>query len=571
MSLRDYKGIKKFGHGLGHGHVHEKINTAAMSLLILVCCFFVWEYASASSGNLWLVLPQPTKIFATFFTRFDRILFHAFATFQEMIAALFLAMIASIPLVAAMSRLRLLGGAVQIFFILFQSIPAFCLSPLLVMWFGWGVTTIVLPTALMMLFPITLSIYRGLYAAPEALTEYFRFHQATKSQLFFKLQLPYALPYFFSGLRIALAMSGIGAIAGEWAGAERGLGVLMIESRQSMDFEMTFAALFALILMTVTLYLMGIFFEKRSKSMYKTVASILFAIALSCSSCQQQTPQTHGEAVHLVLDWLPNPNHVPLYAGQKLHFFEEEGIALKITKADALDPLQPLLVGRVDLVISYFPRTMAACMKSASVKMVGKLIQEPLDSVIVLDESPIRKPEDLSGKLVGLSDSHFTTGFFQALFSQYGKEPPKKQNVNFDLATALISKQVDAIYGAFWNIEPEQIASFGIQTRSFPVTAFGVPDYDELVIVAASNTKWSSDEFVQRFQRALQKSIDYSIAHPDEAFELYMQANPDKGDKIRSWEEKAWKKTIPTLATSQQFSKEQMETFMSWLKKMNIL
>ncbi|MDB6080925.1 MAG: hypothetical protein JWO53_197, partial [Chlamydiia bacterium] len=339
---------------------------ALVGVLVVGCLFGIWEYMTTRSQDFCLLLPPPSQIFTAFYDRFDRILFHTLATAQEMLGSIALALISSLPLVWVMVRFRSLGKVIQTLFVLFQSIPTFCLAPLMVMWFGWSFTAVIVPSSLMMLFPLTLSIYKGLEAPSEQFVEYFHFHDATPWQLFTKLQLPSALPYFFSGLRIALAISGIGAIIGEWSGARAGLGILMIETRQSMDYEMTFAALFALVLLTMSFYIVGIFFEKRCWSMYKSIFSskavtmmLLLFLAVSCSSEKEREPT--DRSVNLMLDWLPNPNHVPLYAGKSLNFFKDEGIDLTLSKAASLDPLQPLTSRQMDLVISYFPRTILGC------------------------------------------------------------------------------------------------------------------------------------------------------------------------------------------------------------------
>jgi NitT/TauT family transport system substrate-binding protein len=535
----------------------------------------LWEYLARAREDLILILPPPSSIIETFFCRFDRIFFHAKATFSEMMGALFIALFTALPLVWCMVRFQSVNTLVQGLFIIFQSLPTFCLAPILIMWFGWGLLAIIIPSSLMMLFPLTMSIYKGLQAARPEFIDYFHLHGATKSQIFIKLQVPFALPSLFAGLRIALTISGIGAIVGEWVGAQKGLGVLMIESRQSLDIEMTFAALLALCIMTVGLYLIGIYFETRCWPMYRTICYFLrgkfgivssfLAISIILSACTKVEPKaSSGNECRLMFDWMPNPIHVPFFVGKKMKFFEEEHIDLSFSKALALDPLQPLATGQMDLVISYFPRTLAACVKGAELKIIGKLIGEPLDCFVVLEGSGIKTPIDLSGKLVGLADSHFTSFYFNFLVSNVTTIPPRKQNVNFDLVTALAAKQVDAIYGAFWNIEPEQLEAMGLKTRYFSVTEFGVPPYDELVIVSKRNTRFASKDFTERFQKALQKSIDFCLKNPKEAFDIYIAENPDKGPKVLKWEEKAFKRTLQVYARSQKFSEDRVKAFVQW-------
>jgi len=553
----------------------KKKHLIFMWLLFLFFGVVGWEWISLTSPEIALVLPAPSSIVATLISRFDRLFFHAQITFHEMIASLFIALVATLPLVWAMVTFRSVSSAVQVLFILFQSVPTFCLAPLLVMWFGWNSMTIIIPSSLMMLFPLTVSIYKGLGAPEVTYFDYFRLNEATRWQVFTKLQLPFALPYFFSGLRIALTISGIGALVGEWVAGNAGLGVLMIESRQSMDFEMTFAALSLLSVMTVGLYLLGIFFENRCWDMYRAISSLFRVRAMhlcacaallgSFTSCQrEEKPEAQNKAVNLMLDWMPNPDHVPLYVGQKLSFFADENINLNLVKPTSCDPLQPLASKQMDLVISYFPRTIAACVKGVGFTIIGKLIQEPLDCMVVLEDGKIKNPCDLSGHTIGFSDCHFTSAYLDMILSEQTNTPVKKQNVNFDLVTALATKQVDAIYGAAWNVEPEQLATMGFRARFFVVSEFGVPPYDELIFVARSGTRCAEADFIERFDRAMQKSIDYCLEHPQDAFEIYMAQNPDKGPKTRIWEERSWRRTLPVLARSQKFSEKRVKAFITW-------
>jgi NitT/TauT family transport system substrate-binding protein len=535
-----------------------------------------WEWVSKNSRDIALVLPAPSSIAHTLIFRFDRLFFHASITFHEMTASLLIALVATLPLVWAMVTFPSVSSAVGILFIIFQSVPTFCLAPLLVMWFGWNSMTIIIPSSLMMLFPLTVSIYKGLHAPLATYFDYFRLNKATGWQIFTKLQLPFALPYFFAGLRIALTISGIGALVGEWVAGNAGLGVLMIESRQSMDFEMTFAALSMLSVMTIGLYLVGIFFENRCWDMYRAICSVFRAKRATATlvaagslfvatSCQhEEKPEAKTGVVNLMLDWMPNPDHVPLYVGQKLAFFADENIELNLVKPTSCDPLQPLATKQMDLVISYFPRTITACVKGVGVKIIGKLIQEPLDCIVVLEEGTIKNPCDLSGRTIGFSDSHFTSAYLDMILAEQTNSPIKKQNVNFDLVTALATKQVDAIYGAAWNVEPEQLATMGFRTRFFVVSEFGVPPYDELIFVARAGSKCGDADFIERFDRAMQKSIDYCLEHPQDAFEIYMAQNPDKGPKTRIWEERAWRRTLSVLARSQQFSEKRVKDFIAW-------
>ena len=211
-------------------------------------------------------------IFQRLLEQHDRFLFHSKATFIEMLGGLLLAALIAFPLGWGMSRMRLLKSIFQPFFILLQCLPMFAMAPLMILWFGWSYTAILIPTMLMILFPLTITIYKGLNRTPKGLLEYFQLNQATPWQTFTKLKIPYALPTIFAGLRISAATAGVGAIAGELAGAQQGLGVLLSEHRRNIDIEGIFAALICLLLLTFTFYSAIVLLEKiTSRKGYESV------------------------------------------------------------------------------------------------------------------------------------------------------------------------------------------------------------------------------------------------------------------------------------------------------------
>jgi len=217
----------------------------------------------------------------------------------------------------------------------------------MVLWFDWSYLAVVVPTALMIFFPLTMNLYKGLVATPKHLLDFFQLHGASSSQQFWKLRLPWAIPYLWAGLRISAAVAGIGAVAGEWAGAQSGLGVMMLESRRAAEIDMMFGALFCLTAMSLALYLLILFFEKKNIR-FRQIA--LVAVAVIMTGCQSN----ETEKTRLVLDWLPNPNHVPLYVGIAKGYFKDAGIDLEIKKIqDPSDPIPLLVSKQTDLAVSY--------------------------------------------------------------------------------------------------------------------------------------------------------------------------------------------------------------------------
>ncbi len=495
---------------------------------------------------------------------------HTLVTVKEMCFGFLLALSASFPLAWTMMRYERSRSLLQPLFIMVQCIPMFALAPIMVIWFGWGFTAIVIPTALMIFFPLTLNIYQGLRSTPEDLIEFFHANQATSWQTFFKLRLPWALPHIFSGLKISAAISGVSAVAGEWAGAQNGLGVLMLESRRNTDLEITFGALLCLTMISTSLYLFILGCEKialpprKWNVPFKTAFALLIGcmglFLFGCDQLKKDGPQTR-----LMLDWLPNPNHVPFYVGLEKGFFSEEGIALKIQKNhDGGGGISYLVSRRADLLINHMPGTLKACERGAQLKMVALLIKEPLCGLTYREDLAISAPQQLSGTsfgyCIGLPDIDFLN-----FLLNYGKiQPSEKKNVSVDLVSAMCTKSVDFIFGGFWNIEPAQLRSLGIETKTFKTQELGVPRYYEMIVLANADTYHGSSAFTIPFQRALQKSIDFCKTYPDEAFECYLKHNPDRSSKTIAWQQEAWQLTFPLLAQNQTIDQKLVKDFYLW-------
>lgn len=538
----------------------------------------LWEVCSqVAQEKLVFVLPPPSNIILTVYEKADRFLFHTLVTTREMAGGFLIAFLVAFPLAWGMVHWTGMRLVLQPLFILTQSIPMFALAPIMVIWFGWSYTAIVIPTALMIFFPLTLNMYQGFRATPMHLIDYFRVNGATEWQLFYKLRLPYAIPHIFAGFRISAAVAGIGAVAGEWAGAQAGLGLLMLESRRGADLEVTFGALLCLTALSLTLYGVVTAVEQlihpktlrsiRSMARKSMITGTLIIFSLLLTSCQQPAPKTR-----LLLDWLPNPDHVPLYVGIEKGFFSGEEIELDILKVrDPSDVVPFLTSGQAEIGISYMTRTMRSMARGARVKVIGSLIDEPLSCIIVPKDSHIHTVKDLDGCVIGLCGSGFGTTFIDALFARKEIAAKSKKIVSFDLVAALGTAQVDAIYEGYWNIESEHLASLGYPTRYFKLEEFGIPNYHELIFLAPEKAKEAKPEFVERFQRALQKSIDFSRDHPDEAFEIYLAANPDKFEKTQTWERNSWELTRTALAKRQGRDDKLWKNLYQWMLEEGML
>ncbi len=536
-----------------------KNNNAWLPALAFIGMLLFWEVAVLSFSDYAFVLPAPSAIAQRIFERWDRFLFHTRITVGEMAGGIFFAFTAAFPLAWMMWVWGSARRILQPLFVIIQCIPMFTLAPIMVIWFGWSYTAIVVPTALMIFFPLTMNIYQGLKSVPKHMIDYFRLNGATRWQIFTKLQLPWAVPHIFAGFRISTAIAGIGAVAGEWAGAQAGLGLLMIESRRATDLTTTFGALFCVAFISLSVYGLTALFEKRF--IFRKVLPLLLALFLF-QGCQSQDK---GET-RLLLDWLPNPNHVPLYVGIENGYFAEQGINLTIRKLqDPSDTVAYLTSRQADLVVYYMPNVIRANHRGAGLKPVGVLFKESLNGIIYRSNIGIATIDDLNNKKIGYCVDGTQAKTLNYIFKTNEISPNATLNVNFDLVSALGTGQVDALYGAYWNIECEHLRSLGVETEHFTLKELGFPNYYELIVLAKEGTPMAEEGFRSRFQEALQQSIVFCKEHPREAFSVYQRQNPDKSPETLGWELEAWKKTVQLLASDQQFDWNEWEIYRAWM------
>ncbi|KIC74711.1 putative thiamine biosynthesis protein [Neochlamydia sp. EPS4] len=539
---------------------------ACLSFIILCC---LWELTSQYFIQYQFVLPSLSSIVVQMWQSSDLLIMNSKVTLREMAGGFLLALIMAFPLAWIMYLYKSARTVLQPFFVGLQSIPMFTLAPIMIVWFGWSDMSIILPTALMIFFPLTLNIYQGLMSTPQDLLDYFHINQATRWQTFSKLQLPYSLPHIFAGFRIAAAGAGIGAIAGEWAGAQSGLGVLMLKSRRATELEITFGALLCLIMVSLWLYSVIAYTEYRYKK-HQTLKGWVIGLLLTfigiigAFPSSMQTVLPKKQVLRLLLDWFPNSNHVPIYAGVQRKIFAKHGIQLQIIELnDPSDSVPYITSGKADLALYYLPDLIQAQQKGADVKLAGVLVGQPLNSFIFRQGEGISSPKDLSGKIIGYSLGGNNLKVLQRLLHANNLLPKKLINVNFDLVTLLANRQVDVIYGAFWNIEGEHLKALNIKNSYFQVTQLGHPVYSELIFISRHDFNR-----LEAFKLAMQESIDYCKAYPEEAFELYAHCHPEKSAATFRWEKQAWLNTVPTLAESQQISRQEWAYLKRWMEEL---
>ncbi len=294
--------------------------------------------------------------------------------------------------------------------------------------------------------------------------------------------------------------------------------------------------------------------------MKRLLLPILLAVLTTLSM-----PAHAADKITVMLDWFVNPDHGPLFVAKERGEFARRGLEVElIAPADANLPPKLVAAGRADLAISYQPQLHLQVAQGLPLTRIGTLVATPLNSLVVLEDSPIRSIADLKGSKVGFSVGGFEDALLGAMLARHGLsiDDVELVNVNFSLSPSLMSGQVDAVIGAFRNFELNQMDIEGRPGRAFYLEEEGVPAYDELIVVAR-NDRLSDPSFVA-FLDAIEVGTQYMINHPDAAWELFIKGRKELDTELNR---RAWRDTLPRFALRPAaLDKGRYERFAEFLK-----
>lgn len=230
---------------------------------LLVASLGVWEAAVRLTATPAWLLPPPSAVGRSLWV--DRVLLleHAAVTSVEVLLGFGLALVIGVLLATAIDGSTVLERALYPLIVASQTVPVPALAPLLLIWLGYGLAPKVVVTALVAFFPIVVNTVDGLRATDREVLALLRSLGAGRWARFRLAKLPQALPFLFSGARVAVAVSVIGAVFGELVGAKAGLGYLLVRSTAQFQTARGFAAIVVLSLIGVGLFLLVALAERR--------------------------------------------------------------------------------------------------------------------------------------------------------------------------------------------------------------------------------------------------------------------------------------------------------------------
>jgi NitT/TauT family transport system permease protein len=253
MAIWDQKPETESGVRNGQLLIRYPLWTVPLSLLSV---YLLWEAASNWSGLPAFILPQPGAVAARMWVAIldGTLIRHTWITLAEVLGGLSMGFILATSLGYLLAKSKTIERILSPYIVASQSIPVVAIAPLLVIWFGPGRISKVMISALIVFFPILINSIVGVRSVPQDLYDLMRSLQATRWQVFTKLEVPAALPMLLGGLKIGATLSVIGAVVGELVGADQGLGFLINIGRGIYDTTLVYVAVITLVVLALTLF-----------------------------------------------------------------------------------------------------------------------------------------------------------------------------------------------------------------------------------------------------------------------------------------------------------------------------
>ncbi len=315
--------------------------------------------------------------------------------------------------------------------------------------------------------------------------------------------------------------------------------------------------------------------RRRGALIIGAAAVMSAVVACGSSSSGSGSSGSGGKSMtslNVLLDWFPNPDHIALYLAQKDGDFAKQHLNVTFqSPSNSTDALKLVSLGQVPVAISYEPETITAATDNLNVAAVAAMIPTSLNSLIISGKSGVSSPAGLKGKTVGTDGDPVSAEMLKAVLKKYHLtlSQIKLVTVNEGLVPAMVSAKVSAIISGYRNVEAIQLGSYGLKPLVYPVDTQGVPNYDELVIIA-NKSKLASDPAyrttVREFLAGLAQGAAAAQANPAAA--LAALSPVAKGYSPALLKKMVYA-TAPLLKNTGGFgamSVSQWQSFANWMK-----
>ena len=256
---------------------------------------------------------------------------------------------------------------------------------------------------------------------------------------------------------------------------------------------------------------------------------MMFSVAACSSGQTAENENTAGELqdFDIVLDWYPNAVHSFIYVAMEKGYYEDEGLNVNVQfPSNTNDAISLTAAGQADAGLYYQTNTVStAANQNIPIKVIGTVVQHPLNIVMSMGERGIKGAKDLKGKIVGYPGTPGNEVFIKAMMEHNGLkyEDVTMQDVGFDLNTAFITGNVDAVIGAYINHEYPTLIQEGYDVTYFDITDEGIPDYEELVLVTGEKQIEEESDKLEAFIRASKKGFEDMKKDPQAALDTLLK------------------------------------------------
>ncbi|MEP3344972.1 MAG: ABC transporter permease [Litoreibacter sp.] len=228
---------------------------ARYALGVTVFGVLLWQAAVWVTGVPQFILPCPWRVAQAAWQNRLLIGEHALVTLSEVALGLLIGSLLGMASAVQLASSERLHRLVMPLLVFTQAVPVFALAPILTLWFGYGIASKVMMAVLIIYFPVTSAFYDGLNRIPQSMLDMAQTMGGTKAGIMRRIRIPHAMPSLGTGLKLAAVYAPIGAVIGEWVGASKGLGYLMLLANGRVKTDLMFASLITLAAMTVALYI----------------------------------------------------------------------------------------------------------------------------------------------------------------------------------------------------------------------------------------------------------------------------------------------------------------------------
>jgi len=230
------------------------LGEALVPVATLVGALAVWEAATRALRIPRFIMPAPSAILGEGWEWRYRFIEHTWVTLYETLGGFALSMVVGVPLAVLIVYSPFLRGALYPLIVLAQSVPKIAIAPVLLLVLGYGELPKMVVAFLVAFFPVVIDTATGLNATPPELLDLSRSYRASAFKTFLKVRLPMAMPFFFAGAKVAITLSVIGAVVGEFVGSDRGLGYVILSATSYWKTELAFSSMILLSLMAIVLF-----------------------------------------------------------------------------------------------------------------------------------------------------------------------------------------------------------------------------------------------------------------------------------------------------------------------------